>query len=347
MTTHTMKIDGESFDIISRARMGFLDKWYRCRLLMNQQWANKLRPLVEDNESNAFSLRFRHIISSAEFLNSIDDLSCDLLQNEERMWLMAQLWMDFGGDVNHLRTFRKKSVMYHYGNMRYLGTATLSCVPGYPAPFTVTPETIPWLSYEEPKTPVGKPTCEILDEIEEAKPPKRPTKAPTPKLSDWVGVTTEHHPEKNRNPYTINPEITMALNQIKEPTFTENLIGNNKHYAVSGAYLEGGRIANNQIAKLLAKKAPMMVRGYIDTPIGKLVIANLAKMAIDHFRPEPALRELAGAMMAKAYQEVLEDFDIEGMIEELVSDPKVKSALAKVTPNHSDKPVKASEALGG
>jgi hypothetical protein len=148
------------------------------------------------------------------------------------------------------------------------------------------------------------------------------------------------------NPTPKFPNKAAPTTRItKEPNMLNKIIEDNKSLAVSGAYLEAGRVANNQITKLIAKKAPMMVRGYVETAVGRLVIANIAKMAVEHFRPEPALVTLTNSMVAKAYQEMIEDLDIEGMLDELLSDPKVKSAISKVTPNHKDKPVRAADAL--
>ena len=40
----------------------------------------------------------------------------------------------------------------------------------------------------------------------------------------------------------------------------DKIIETNKNLATSAAYMEAGRIANNQIAKALGKKLPMMLR---------------------------------------------------------------------------------------
>ena len=105
----------------------------------------------------------------------------------------------------------------------------------------------------------------------------------------------------------------------------------NKNVATSAGYMEAGRIANNQIAKALSKKLPMMLRGYADTCYGKLVISNIANIAIEKFRPDDKnLQTLSKAMMVQAYQDVLREFDIEGMIEELLETPQIKRATKMI-----------------
>lgn len=108
---------------------------------------------------------------------------------------------------------------------------------------------------------------------------------------------------------------------------TNNILDTNKAVATSAAFMEAGRIANNQVAKLIAKKAPLMVKGYVETSYGKVVIANMINIAVEKFRPGDAkLEKLSKAMMVQAYQAVMQDFDIEGMIEELFNNPQIKRA---------------------
>lgn len=110
-----------------------------------------------------------------------------------------------------------------------------------------------------------------------------------------------------------------------------NLIEINKTSATSAAYMEAGHIANKQLGKVMSKQLPMMVRGYADTPLGHLIMANLAVLAIDHFRPDQRqLRRLAQAMQVQAYQELLKELDIDGMIDDLLDNGGIKRALAKL-----------------
>lgn len=144
-------------------------------------------------------------------------------------------------------------------------------------------------------------------------------------------------------PATIIPvsdQILRNPNKRKENMF-DKIVAANKSVAVSAAYLEAGRMANNQVAKLVGAKAPLMVRGYVDTPVGKLVLANLTSMAVEQFRPtDVKLKKVANAMMANAYQELIRTVDIEGMLNELTSSEGIKSALAAVA-GQEDAAIKA------
>lgn len=111
-----------------------------------------------------------------------------------------------------------------------------------------------------------------------------------------------------------------------------NMITTNKNLATSAAYFEAGRIANNQISKIVAAKAPLMVKGYVDTPLGKLVVANIFALAVEQFRPNDVqLAKLRNAMITSAYQELIQTINIEGMFTELMENASIKNALTKVS----------------
>ncbi|QIN99624.1 hypothetical protein vaffelhjerte_4 [Salmonella phage vaffelhjerte] len=75
-----------------------------------------------------------------------------------------------------------------------------------------------------------------------------------------------------------------------------SIVAANKSAVVNAAKLEAGKIALTQITKVAAKKAPFMIKGYIDTPIGRVVIANLLSVAVDQYAPTNAkAKAVAGA----------------------------------------------------
>lgn len=138
---------------------------------------------------------------------------------------------------------------------------------------------------------------------------------------------------KDNKVIPVSPEIQKTLNKKDENMF-DKIVANNKSVAVNAAYMEAGRIANNQVTKLVAAKAPLMVKGYVDTPVGKVVLANLTAMAVEQFRPtDVKLKKVSVAMMTQAYQELIQTVDIEGMLNELTSSDGIKAALAAVSVN--------------
>ena len=106
----------------------------------------------------------------------------------------------------------------------------------------------------------------------------------------------------------------------------------NKIHAEGAAFLEAGRIANNKLTKLAKSKVPLMARGYVDTPVGKVILANAMAVAVDHFKGDnKVLNQLAQAMLVSAYQEAIASFDIEGLIDEFVSSSDITRSLRKLS----------------
>lgn len=127
--------------------------------------------------------------------------------------------------------------------------------------------------------------------------------------------------------------VLKTFSESKEYRMSQidQVIDKNKQTAVSAAFMEAGRIANNQVAKIASKQLPVMLRGYADTALGKLVLANAANFAAQKLRPQDQrLGKLTGAMMVQAYQELYADFDIEQMIEDLLENSTIKKALKTV-----------------
>lgn len=152
------------------------------------------------------------------------------------------------------------------------------------------------------------------------------SKCPYPEVSvDQIESTI---PSKH-----INQESTHIHKQ--KGSNMKNLLSNvadqNKQAVTNAALLEAGRIANNELAKLAAKQLPMMVRGYADSPVGKLVIANIASIALQQFRPNDSkLKYLSDAMLSSAFQEAIQTLNIDKLISDFTENSKIQTALDKL-----------------
>lgn len=115
--------------------------------------------------------------------------------------------------------------------------------------------------------------------------------------------------------------ITQTTENKGKNTMTKiaNIVAANKSAVVNAAKLEAGKIALTQITKVAAKKAPFMIKGYIDTPIGRVVIANLLSVAVDQYAPSnQKAKAVASAAMEAAMLEMVQSFNIAEMIDEMV-----------------------------
>ena len=122
----------------------------------------------------------------------------------------------------------------------------------------------------------------------------------------------------NSNTQNVNTQTTENKGK-NTMTKIANIVAANKSAAVNAAKLEAGKIALTQITKVAAKKAPFMIKGYIDTPIGRVVIANLLSVAVDQYAPtNQKAKAVAGAAMEAAMLEMVQSFNIAEMIDEMV-----------------------------
>lgn len=128
---------------------------------------------------------------------------------------------------------------------------------------------------------------------------------------------TENH-VVNSNTQSVNTQTTENKGK-NTMTKIANIVAANKSAVVNAAKLEAGKIALTQITKVAAKKAPFMIKGYIDTPIGRVVIANLLSVAVDQYAPtNQKAKAVAGAAMEAAMLEMVQSFNIAEMIDEMV-----------------------------
>lgn len=124
----------------------------------------------------------------------------------------------------------------------------------------------------------------------------------------------------NIEKHAVNSNTQTTENKGKNTmTKIANIVAANKSAVVNAAKLEAGKIALTQITKVAAKKAPFMIKGYIDTPIGRVVIANLLSVAVDQYAPSnQKAKAVAGAAMEAAMLEMVQSFNIAEMIDEMV-----------------------------
>lgn len=172
----------------------------------------------------------------------------------------------------------------------------------------------------------------ILVAAEEQAPPIEKHK-PAANIDQCVEVICSTPSSFQNDPlFNCASDFLASLTNEKEQTMTSSIVNKNVSLAGSAAMLEAGSLANKAITKLVSKKAPVMVRGYVDTPLGRLVTANLAQLALQQFRPgDVRLQKLTDAMILTAYQELISTIDLDSMLDQLLDDKQVKKALDKVS----------------
>lgn len=111
------------------------------------------------------------------------------------------------------------------------------------------------------------------------------------------------------------------------------IVASNKSSAKTATGIIAGNVINQRLAKIVVPKLPMMARGYLDSPMGHAVLANVAAGALIHFFPgNKRAQQASAAMIESAMVTFASSFEIEDMIDEIlegVTFPEVSTSDVK------------------
>lgn len=147
---------------------------------------------------------------------------------------------------------------------------------------------------------------------------------------NWTLVKPNSVAQGNKTSTTVSNNSTNQENKtMSNVKNTATVVAaKNKSAVVAVAKLEAGRIAIKQVSRVVTPKLPMMIRGYADSEIGRLVMANLFNFAVTQFAANNQNAQLvADAMLEGAMLEMLQKFNFEEMINEVVN----KVDISKLT----------------
>lgn len=118
----------------------------------------------------------------------------------------------------------------------------------------------------------------------------------------------------------LTEKESNTMSTIKNTAVT--VVNANKSAAVTAAKITAGKVALKQVSKVALKALPasgmagMFIKANLDTPIGRVVIANLLNFAVQHYAAGNKKAVLvADAAMTAAMLEAVESFNIPEMIE--------------------------------
>lgn len=115
-----------------------------------------------------------------------------------------------------------------------------------------------------------------------------------------------------------NQSVTKTGNNTMKLSLAQ-IIEQNKDSAIQAGKLEAGRTVNQQLGAVMAKSLPLMVRGYAQTELGHLVVANLFLLAVQNFANDNKVAmALAESAVNSASYELLRGLDIPKLIDDVV-----------------------------
>ena len=111
---------------------------------------------------------------------------------------------------------------------------------------------------------------------------------------------------------------TGTANTSKEgnSTMIKQQVAQNKEAVKVAARITAGNAINKKVLETIKPHLPLMVRGYADSPLAEIVIANAFGMAMKQYAPaNKKLQLVADCVLEAAVLKTIDNFDIPAMIE--------------------------------
>ena len=122
--------------------------------------------------------------------------------------------------------------------------------------------------------------------------------------------------------YDIENTIQVGDTMKGNNTMVTRTVSSNTDAVKVAAKIATGRTVNAVFTKQLVdrKLLPMMLRGYADSPLGAVVIANIVDFGVKQFAADNAkFAYVSDAMMASAMVDLLAEFDFEAIMNDVLS----------------------------
>ena len=151
----------------------------------------------------------------------------------------------------------------------------------------------------------------ILYKVEHSDEKTEPTKEKTVRLD--IETRSDIEEFLNHKKMYIGDDKNMKNVRV------EQILNVNTQAAKVAAQVTAGKTINTALIEKIKPQLPIMVRGYAETPIGAVVVANIVNYGVSAFASdnEKALW-IADALMVAAMSEFIESFNVDKLVKELV-----------------------------
>jgi len=145
-------------------------------------------------------------------------------------------------------------------------------------------------------------------------------------LKEYIGIDSEYIDILNlyikSRLEVIRLEVINETHNEKENIITgilDKVVKENSTAAKQGALFVTGKTLNNVVKDMIRSKIPMVYRGFLDSPLSDIAVANIANFAVDNFAPSNDKARLASkAMMVAAMTSAIESLNIEAIIKDVL-----------------------------
>lgn len=141
-------------------------------------------------------------------------------------------------------------------------------------------------------------------------------------IKKFDGVTGT--PLGGTNQPTIKREKKSMAKAIKDTAIAT--LDQNKQAAIIAGKMEAGRILNKQIIKQIKPHIPMFVRGYLDTTLAPVVVANLVA-AIGNHTQNKRVQQVSELMLLAAADTTVQSFNLDKIIDDVLAGVKLPAGI--------------------
>lgn len=129
----------------------------------------------------------------------------------------------------------------------------------------------------------------------------------------------------------LRTELTPTKGKPMPKTLKDNaveLVQENKAAAFTAAEIKAGQIINKQAISLIKPKLPMMVRGYADSPVASVVLANVVALGLKHYAAgNKKLEKISELMIAGAAFDSIDALNIDGIVNDFIAGLKLPAGV--------------------
>jgi len=106
------------------------------------------------------------------------------------------------------------------------------------------------------------------------------------------------------------------------------LVQENKAAAFTAAEIKAGQIINQQAISLIKPKLPMMIRGYADSPLASVVLANVVALGLKQYAAgNSKLEKISELMIAGAAFDSIDALNLDGLVNDFIAGIKLPAGV--------------------
>lgn len=127
---------------------------------------------------------------------------------------------------------------------------------------------------------------------------------------------------------STNKETFMS--KLKSTAVTT--LDQNKEAAIIASKMEAGRILNKQVLKQLKSHVPVLLRGYLDTPLAPVILANATALLGNH-TGNAKVQKISELMLLAAADVTVQSFNLDKIIDDALAGIKLPAGILDADDN--------------